>query len=285
MTGRASRSTPIRPTSSLRFGSLSRRDCDKCRSSRKPGAPAITRYISWYDTMKIDILVELTGFSPGNRFRAMSERCAPVQVSFLNHTASSQVPNIDYIITDEICTPSNSDVQSYYSERLWRLPGCFFCFDYRGSEARSRVNRRRSAPDVRLRLLRLWRKTEPRVDRVVGAAPASISSIPRYICATPILLGRQPPAGLESVRVPRHRGDRLTLAQGVDRKALLRSMPRSTSAWTPGPIVAATRRRNRSGWAFPSSACAAPDSARAMAPPWWPPPGAPTLLHERRNNT
>ena len=53
----------------------------------------------------IDILVELTGFSPGHRFQAMADRCAPVQVSFLNHTASSQVPNVDYIVADEICLP------------------------------------------------------------------------------------------------------------------------------------------------------------------------------------
>lgn len=83
---------------------------------------------------EIDIFVELSGFSPGHRFRAMSERCAPVQVSFMNHTGSSQVPNVDYILTDEISTPSAAEMQRHYSETLWRLPGCFFCFDYRKSE-------------------------------------------------------------------------------------------------------------------------------------------------------
>jgi hypothetical protein len=83
---------------------------------------------------RIDILVELTGFSPGHRFPAMARRCAPVQISFLNHTASSQVPNVDYILADEICLPASNGFARYYSEEIYRLPGCFFCFDYRGSE-------------------------------------------------------------------------------------------------------------------------------------------------------
>jgi predicted O-linked N-acetylglucosamine transferase (SPINDLY family) len=83
---------------------------------------------------QIDILVELTGFSPGHRFPAMAERCAPVQISFLNHTASSQVPNVDYILADEICLPTAGGFSPYYSEEIYRLPGCFFCFDYRGSQ-------------------------------------------------------------------------------------------------------------------------------------------------------
>lgn len=78
----------------------------------------------------IDVFVELTGFSPGNRFGAMSYRTAPVQVSFLNHTGTSQIPNVDYVLSDEICTPPGTEAQRYYSETIYRLPGCFFCFDY-----------------------------------------------------------------------------------------------------------------------------------------------------------
>ena len=83
---------------------------------------------------QIDVFVEMTGFSVGHRFVAMSRRCAPVQVSFLNHTGSSHVPNVDYILADEIGIPSDSPAQSLYSERIYRMPGCFFCFDYRNSD-------------------------------------------------------------------------------------------------------------------------------------------------------
>jgi glycosyltransferase involved in cell wall biosynthesis len=115
-----------RDTNSLRF--LSR------RRNGRASALSDAKFVSLVRKDEIDVFVELSGFSPGNRFRAMSERCAPVQVSFLNHTGSSQVPNVDYIVTDEICTPTKPDIQPYYSETLWRLPGCFFSFDYRGSE-------------------------------------------------------------------------------------------------------------------------------------------------------
>ena len=79
---------------------------------------------------QIDVFVELTGFSPGHRFSAMASRCAPVQISYLNHTSSSCVQNVDYIFADELGIPSNSSSYRYYSERIYRLPGCFFCFDY-----------------------------------------------------------------------------------------------------------------------------------------------------------
>lgn len=82
----------------------------------------------------LDVFVELTGFSPGNRFAAMALRIAPVQISYLNHTGTSQVPNVDYVLSDEICTPSGDGAQQYYSERIYRLPGCFFCFDYSTAE-------------------------------------------------------------------------------------------------------------------------------------------------------
>ena len=66
----------------------------------------------------IDVFVECTGFSSGHRFGAMSQRCAPVQISFLNHTGTSQMPNVDYVLSDEVCTPSDSDCQRYYSNRF-----------------------------------------------------------------------------------------------------------------------------------------------------------------------
>jgi hypothetical protein len=83
----------------------------------------------------LDVFVELSGFSPGHCFAAMARRCASVQVSFLNHTGSSQVPNVDYILADEISIPAGSPDEKHYSEQIYRLPDCFFCFDYRNSNS------------------------------------------------------------------------------------------------------------------------------------------------------
>jgi predicted O-linked N-acetylglucosamine transferase (SPINDLY family) len=83
---------------------------------------------------ELDVLVELTGFSPGNRLVAMSRRCAPVQVNYINHLGTCGLPNIDYVLGDEIAAPPVAAIKSHYLEQVYRLPGCFFCFDYRQSD-------------------------------------------------------------------------------------------------------------------------------------------------------
>ena len=81
----------------------------------------------------LDIFVELTGFTPGHRFAAMGQRLAPIQISYLNHLGSSQVPNVDYIFSDNIATPVATNCQQYYSEDIYRLRDCFLCYDYTSS--------------------------------------------------------------------------------------------------------------------------------------------------------
>jgi protein O-GlcNAc transferase len=76
----------------------------------------------------VDILVELTGFTPGHRFAAMAARLAPVQINYINHNGTTGTPNIDWTLADHIAAPAGIDGQ--YSEGLWRLDGCFTCFDY-----------------------------------------------------------------------------------------------------------------------------------------------------------
>jgi len=76
----------------------------------------------------IDILVEVTGFSPGHRYGALAQRCAPVQISYINHTGTSGTANVDYCLSDSIATPPEMD--QWFTEKVWRLPGSFFCFDF-----------------------------------------------------------------------------------------------------------------------------------------------------------
>lgn len=74
----------------------------------------------------IHVFVELTGLSIFHRYPAMASRCAPVQISYLNHTGTCGVPNVDYVLADAIAAPPGSD--PYYTENIWRLPRCFFSF-------------------------------------------------------------------------------------------------------------------------------------------------------------
>ncbi len=82
----------------------------------------------------IDVFVEMSGFSPGHRFVAMASRCAPVQISYLNHHGTSCVRAVDYFLSDEISTPLNSDADRTFTERIYRLPKCLLCYDYKGYE-------------------------------------------------------------------------------------------------------------------------------------------------------
>ncbi|MDP3675558.1 MAG: hypothetical protein Q8R44_10765 [Novosphingobium sp.] len=77
---------------------------------------------------EIDIFIELTGFSPHHRFGTMGARCAPVQVSYLNHTGTSGVKNVDYILADPIAAPPGID--PHFTEKVYRLPSTFFVFNY-----------------------------------------------------------------------------------------------------------------------------------------------------------
>lgn len=81
---------------------------------------------------KVDILIETTGFSPDHRYAAMARRCAPVQISYLNHHATTGVNNLDYVLGDEIVA-YGPDAE-FFTETIYPLPGCFFCFDLRDEQ-------------------------------------------------------------------------------------------------------------------------------------------------------
>ncbi len=79
---------------------------------------------------RVDVFIEMSGFSFAHRFGAMAKRCAPVQISYLNHFATSRVPNVDYVLSDETCTPYGADAQETFTETIYRLPGCLLRYDY-----------------------------------------------------------------------------------------------------------------------------------------------------------
>ena len=75
---------------------------------------------------RIDILVELTGHTAGNRLDVMALRPAPVQVTWCGYPNSTGLPTIDYRLTDSIVDPP--DTKQQYSEELVRLAGPFLCY-------------------------------------------------------------------------------------------------------------------------------------------------------------
>jgi hypothetical protein len=75
---------------------------------------------------RIDILVELTGHTAGNRLDVLALKPSPIQVTWIGYPNTSGLKSIDYRFTDEIVDPI--DTQQQYSEELIRLKGPFLCY-------------------------------------------------------------------------------------------------------------------------------------------------------------
>jgi protein O-GlcNAc transferase len=74
----------------------------------------------------IDLLVDLSGHTSGNRLPLFARRPAPVQVAWLGYWASTGVPAIDYLLADPVSVPPEHE--SHFSEHIWRLPVTRLCF-------------------------------------------------------------------------------------------------------------------------------------------------------------
>jgi predicted O-linked N-acetylglucosamine transferase (SPINDLY family) len=75
---------------------------------------------------RIDILVELAGFTKDSRLLACTARPAPIQISYLGYPNTTGLPQIDYRITDHRADPDDAD--DFHTETLIRLPRCFLAF-------------------------------------------------------------------------------------------------------------------------------------------------------------
>ena len=76
---------------------------------------------------RIDILVDLAGYTADHRISAFAERPAPLQVSCIGYPNTTGLPQIDYYLTDSVCDPPGM-TDHLFCERLWRLPRIFCCY-------------------------------------------------------------------------------------------------------------------------------------------------------------
>lgn len=72
---------------------------------------------------ELDILIDLKGYTEGNRSDWLQYRLAPVQINWLGYPGTLGAPWVDYLIADEVVAPSGN--QWMFSERLLHLPGCY----------------------------------------------------------------------------------------------------------------------------------------------------------------
>ncbi|GEO84201.1 MULTISPECIES: hypothetical protein [Alphaproteobacteria] len=88
-------------------------------------------------SLDLDILVDLKGFTQGNRLAIFCRRPAPVQVTYLGFPGCVAGVGIDYAMTDRIVTPDRSI--PFYQEKLLRLEGSYQAND-RSREAVERAS-------------------------------------------------------------------------------------------------------------------------------------------------
>jgi predicted O-linked N-acetylglucosamine transferase (SPINDLY family) len=87
--------------------------------SREPDDVAAARVRS----DALHILVDLKGYTVGDRLALMARRLCPVQIAWLGYPGTTGAPFIDYLIADSFIIPP--DQESAYSERVVRLPHCY----------------------------------------------------------------------------------------------------------------------------------------------------------------
>jgi len=75
---------------------------------------------------RIDILVDLSGHTAGNRLAVLAQKAAPVQVAYLGYPDSTGLKQVDYRLTDKLA--ELPEAQKFYTEELIYLPEGFLCY-------------------------------------------------------------------------------------------------------------------------------------------------------------
>ena len=72
---------------------------------------------------KIDILIDLKGYTGETRTEILVNRPAPIQVNYVGYPGTMGADFIDYIIADAFVAPAEH--QPYFSEKIVQLPHCY----------------------------------------------------------------------------------------------------------------------------------------------------------------
>jgi predicted O-linked N-acetylglucosamine transferase (SPINDLY family) len=77
--------------------------------------------------LKVDIAVDLNGYTVGARPGIFAQRAAPVQVSYLGYAGTLGAAYMDYLLADEVVIPRGQEM--FYREQVVRLPHSYLPHD------------------------------------------------------------------------------------------------------------------------------------------------------------
>jgi predicted O-linked N-acetylglucosamine transferase (SPINDLY family) len=77
-------------------------------------------------TDQIDVLVDLSGHSAGNRLGVFARKPAPIQITAWGHVTGTGLPTIDYLFADPVLCPET--IRPMLAETVFDLP-CFLTID------------------------------------------------------------------------------------------------------------------------------------------------------------
>jgi predicted O-linked N-acetylglucosamine transferase (SPINDLY family) len=118
--------TPILYSNTLRIDEVSER-MQRIASWRDITSLSDAEAADLIEEDRIDILVDLAGFTRDHRMGIFLLRPAPLQVNYLGYPCTTGLTEMDYRFTDEECDPLG-ETDSNYTEQLVRLPGGFYAW-------------------------------------------------------------------------------------------------------------------------------------------------------------
>ena len=93
---------------------------DQFHDVREKGDREVAQLIN---TLEVDILVDLKGYTKDARPDILAYRPAPIQVDYLGFPGTMGSDYVDYVIADEVVLPFEQ--QPHYCERIAHLPDCY----------------------------------------------------------------------------------------------------------------------------------------------------------------
>ena len=75
---------------------------------------------------RIDVLVDMSGYTGGGRLSLFARRPAPVQAVWIGYFGTTGLSTIDWLIADRHLVPP--EAERWFSERILRLPDSYVCY-------------------------------------------------------------------------------------------------------------------------------------------------------------